>query len=720
MASLTVAMVLAVNCPPQAPALGQADAFQLVQLLVGHGPGGVAADGLEDVDDGDVAVLEAARQDAAAVHEDGGDVEAEHRHHHAGEAFVAPGETDDGVVAVAAHGEFDAVGDDLAGDEAALHALVAHGDAVGDGDGGELAGGSAGFFDAALDALGLAAEGDVAGCGFVPAGGDADEGLVDLVFGEAHGVVVAAVRGAAGAFGDVAGGHAGSCPSASSTSLVLPGGRFVCLIVCRRRRVLVKGGGGVDSVACFEWETRVTEAVVPLPGDELAAERAKGGQPPVVAATSRDRGVGPFKRLVLRGATVIDGTGAPPIGPVDVIVEGGRIAAVKKVRGVRAAVEAGEGEHVIDCAGKWVTPGFVDCHAHAGVPYHAANGWVPPVDYVYKLWLAHGVTTVREMGSMNGLGWMVDQRRRSEAHEIAAPRLLAYAYFPAVNDMLKLVHTPEEGRAWLRKVKERGADGIKFFGAPPAIMEAALDECAKLGLRSGCHHAQMAVTRMNALTSAQWGLTSAEHYYGLPEALFEDRVVQDFPHDYNYSDEYFRFSVSGQMFMQGAKPGSAKWNAVMEAFLALGFTFVPTFSIYDANRDLMRARQADWHKEYTWKSMARYFVPQRGGHGSYWVRWSTQNEIEWKENYRLWMQFINEYKNRGGRVCTGSDSGFIYQIFGFGYVRELELLQEAGFHPLEVLRAATSEGAALCGIEGETGTVEAGSGRICWCMTITR
>ena len=106
-------------------------------------------------------------------------------------------------------------------------------------------------------------------------------------------------------------------------------------------------------------------------------------------------------------------------------------------------------------------------------------------------------------------------------------------------------------------------------------MQAALDECRKLGLRSGCHHAQMAVTRMNALTSARWGLTSAEHYYGLPEALFEDRVVQAYPTDYDYNDEYFRFAYAGQTFAQGAEPGSAKWREVMDAFLALDFTFVP-------------------------------------------------------------------------------------------------------------------------------------------------
>jgi len=59
----------------------------------------------------------------------------------------------------------------------------------------------------------------------------------------------------------------------------------------------------------------------------------------------------------------------------------------------------------------------------------------------------------------------------------------------------------------------------------------------------------------------------------------------------------------------------------------------------------------------------------------------------------VWMSFLNDYKNRGGRVTTGSDSGYIYKLYGFGYVEELELLQEAGFDPLEVIRAATLHGA---------------------------
>jgi imidazolonepropionase-like amidohydrolase len=69
------------------------------------------------------------------------------------------------------------------------------------------------------------------------------------------------------------------------------------------------------------------------------------------------------------------------------------------------------------------------------------------------------------------------------------------------------------------------------------------------------------------------------------------------------------------------------------------------------------------------------------------------------------MHFVNDYKNAGGRVTVGSDAGFIYKVYGFAYIRELELLQEAGFHPLEVLKSATLNGAELLGIDDITGTV---------------
>lgn len=447
-------------------------------------------------------------------------------------------------------------------------------------------------------------------------------------------------------------------------------------------------------------------------GEEIVAGFAKYRLPGVAPATGRDRGVGPFRRMVLRGATLLDGTGAPPWGIVDIVVEGNRIADIVSVGTPHLPIKPerrpAPGEFEIDCEGGFVTPGFVDSHAHIGAPFHAASGTMPGADYVYKLWLAHGVTSVRETGAFNGLAWTLQQKEAAAAHRIAAPRLFAYAYFPAINDYLKTIHTPAAAREWMQKLRKKGADGVKFFGAPPAIMEAALDEARQLGLRTCCHHATLAVSRMNALTTAKWGLTSSEHFYGLPEALFEDRTVQAFPQGYHYNDEYLRFSTAGTTFLQAARPGSAKWDQVLDTFLAAGHTFVPTMNVYDANRDLMRARRADWHERFTDPNLSKYFEPHRGGHGSYWYRWSTQNEVEWRESFQIWMQWLRDYKNRGGRVCAGSDSGFMYQVYGFGFIRELELLQEAGFNPHEVLRAATYHGAELLGIEDDTGSVEVG------------
>ena len=72
------------------------------------------------------------------------------------------------------------------------------------------------------------------------------------------------------------------------------------------------------------------------------------------------------------------------------------------------------------------------------------------------------------------------------------------------------------------------------------------------------------------------------------------------------------------------------------------------------------------------------------------------------------MNFLNDFKNHGGRVTTGSDTGYIYKIFGFGFIRELELLQEAGFHPLEVVQSATINGAEALGMDDKIGTIQAG------------
>ncbi|MDX1460590.1 MAG: amidohydrolase family protein, partial [Xanthomonadales bacterium] len=268
--------------------------------------------------------------------------------------------------------------------------------------------------------------------------------------------------------------------------------------------------------------------------------------------------------------------------------------------------------------------------------------------------------------------------------------------------------TPEDARNWVRYIAERGADGIKFLGAPPEILEAAIDEARIQGLGTAMHHAQLEVVNWNVLDSARAGLDTMEHWYGLPEAMFENRVIQDYPPNYNYDNEQHRFGEAGRLWAQAAEPGSGKWNAVRDELISLDFTLNPTLTIYEASRDLMREMNADWHADYTHPSLWAFFQPSRDAHGSYWFDWTTADEVAWKNNFRKWMQFINDYKNHGGRVTLGSDSGYIFKVYGFGYIRELELLQEAGFHPLEVIRSATWLGAEVLGLEREIGSIRVG------------
>ena len=427
----------------------------------------------------------------------------------------------------------------------------------------------------------------------------------------------------------------------------------------------------------------------------------------VAKAPEVKEGDGPFTQLIIRGVMLIDGTGAPPVGPVDIVVKQNRIVNIQSLglptpgmasNANRTKLEAGGKE--VNAEGMYLMPGFIDCHAHTG------GNQAPSAEYVFKLWMAHGVTTICDPGSGNGIDWQVDQRNKSAKNLITAPRIKAYTFFGMGSSTP--ISTPEQARAWVRDNKLKGADGVKFGGERPDLMEAALDENKKLGLRSECHHAQLYVARWNVVNSAKAGLTSMEHWYGLPEALFDKQTVQNFPLNYNYTNEQDRFSQAGNLWKQAAAPYSEKWNEVMNTLLKLDFTLDPTFNIYEASRDLHKARRAEWHETYTLPSLWNFYQPSLVSHGSYWHSWGTEQEVAWRENYRLWMLFINEYKNRGGRVTTGSDSGFIFQLYGFAYIRELELLREAGFHPLEVIRSATLNGAQALGMDKDTGSVEIG------------
>ncbi|HWH17520.1 MAG TPA: amidohydrolase, partial [Allosphingosinicella sp.] len=412
-----------------------------------------------------------------------------------------------------------------------------------------------------------------------------------------------------------------------------------------------------------------------------------------VPARRANEGAGPFRKLVIRGAMLIDGSGAPPRGPVDIVIAGNRIESIKGAGTpglpLRANREPRDADHEIDAGGMYVLPGFIDTHGHNGDPAKAPNP-----SYGYKLWLAHGVTTVRGVSLYWGQeNRSLDDKRRSAANTIVAPRLFAYL---ALGDAWSGggVDTPEKARAWVRWAAKAGYDGVKLFNdVPRAVTAAAIDEARRQKLGTVAHLGQSGVAEVNGRIAGELGLGTITHFYGHFESLLKDGRLPNYPADYNMADEQSRFAEIANFTGQIVEPGGPEWRSYLERQLENGVIFNPTFNIYSASRDLMRARNADWHERYTLPSLLDFFQPSRVNHGSYFYDWTTAKEVAWRRFYGPYMRLMNDYKNMGGRVTVGSDPGYIYQSWGFPYIQELEMLQEAGFTPLEAIQAATSSGA---------------------------
>lgn len=405
-----------------------------------------------------------------------------------------------------------------------------------------------------------------------------------------------------------------------------------------------------------------------------------------------DEGKGPFGKLVIRGVNVIDGSGGTVQGPRDIVIQGNRITEIRSAGTPGLPMQPNrpprDFDHEIDATGMWVMPGLVDEHVHA------EQGGTP-LTYAYKLWLAHGVTTVRGV-QLTGNAAAVRDKAASEANTIVAPRIVNYQR-PGAGWSGGSPNTVEKAREWVRWASVNGIDGIKFAGTgvdqDKRILAAMIDEAGKLGLGTTMHHSPPVYPEVNAVETGRMGLGTVTHFYGHFESILKSGRTHPFPDDYNYADEQSRWRHVAKVIDYTFEPGSPQWWAYLNEQKANGVTFGPTMSVYEAGRDLMRARTQEWHRTYAMPSIWKFWEPNRENHGSFYYDWTTADEVSWKRFIARYMQLVNDYKSIGGRVAGGTDAGFIYSLYGFAAIRELELMQEAGFTAHEAINAYTRQAA---------------------------
>jgi hypothetical protein len=159
-----------------------------------------------------------------------------------------------------------------------------------------------------------------------------------------------------------------------------------------------------------------------------------------------------YTRVVIRNAMVIEGNGSPVSGPMDIAIVNGEITDVAPVRPGRRLAP---GEAEIDATGKYVMPGLINAHAHV----QEERGGIPqPLDYELKIWLACGITSVRDVGS--DMTKTLQLRADSKTGKVASPRIFVYPMF----NNAPTPKNAEEARAKVRQLKMAGVDGIKILG----------------------------------------------------------------------------------------------------------------------------------------------------------------------------------------------------------------------------------------------------------------
>jgi len=413
--------------------------------------------------------------------------------------------------------------------------------------------------------------------------------------------------------------------------------------------------------------------------------------------SSDDARDGPFNRLVIQNAMIISGNGGPAYGPADIIVEGGTITQIVAYNGVTGRPDDAPlppADRVIDATGMYVMPGLIDLHAHI-------RSEPLPLQYVYNMKLAHGVTT---MINGAGRGWddALEQKRLSDRNEITAPRMFPIRdWGPSrgrdpgngrTADELSPWHDPARAAALAPALIEEGAYVIRVGSLAwnDELFGAVTQAVSDAGGITTVHLPPSDLSVVNAVKAAELGVTIVEHHYGYAEASLGSRV-QAFPPDYNYMNEAERFRYAGAIWQDA--DDDVLFGEVVDRLVASGVWLAPTMSTYEANRDIVRAMSLPWHEKYTHAQLIDWYFPDPANHAAHHWDWTSKDEQRWSDTFKKWERLIYEFHERGGNLAYAVDDPYLWNTTGIGNVRELQLMHEAGLDPLEVIRAATRSSA---------------------------
>ena len=364
--------------------------------------------------------------------------------------------------------------------------------------------------------------------------------------------------------------------------------------------------------------------------------------------------------VVLDGVRIIDGTGAAPLEGGRVVVSGGRIAAV----GTSRSTPAPDGAEVIDLSGRTVIPGLIDSH------FHIEND---PKMALRQL--SHGVTSFRDPGQWEEK--FEELRRMIAADGLPAPRIFTAGPHvdgenPAYPADAVVARDPDEARRHAERNIARGASALKiYFRLPFASAKAVIDVCEARRVPCTAH-----LELLDAAELIAAGLNGIEHITSLGLGLMprlEGEVYRQAVLKDNEARRDGRYRMFADLDLEGPRAQSLyKVLKAKRPFLDA------TLAVFERRAD----RPAKGTKPADAKTFALGFDAMKA--------------------------LTRRAAREGARVVAGGHTSVPFAERGEALWREIELLVESGFPPLEAIAAATGTAAAFLYRSDELGTLRRG------------
>src|SRR5437763_309522 len=392
--------------------------------------------------------------------------------------------------------------------------------------------------------------------------------------------------------------------------------------------------------------------------------------------------------IAVNHARVIDGTGAAPRADQTLVIRDGKIAAL----GDAASTKIPEGSRVLDLSGRTIIPGLVGMHDHM---YYPSPGGAPPLYPQHaasfpRLYLAGGVTSIRTTGSIEPYADL-ELKRNIDDGKMAGPKIhVTGPYLEGPGAFALQMHQLKDAEDARGMVEFWIAQGVTSFKAymniTPEELGAAVKAAHAHGIKVTGHLCSIGFREAAAL-----GIDDLEH--GL---------------------------VVDTEFLAGKKPGlcpnpSEADKALLPLELASGpihetildlvahhvavTSTLPVFETFVPNRAPLDARILDaMLPEARISYLRRRSLISDGAAKS-----------DWPALFKKELEFEREFVKQGGLLLAGLDpTGYGGVIAGFGDQREVELLGEVGFTPIDDIRIATSHGAEFLGELDKIGTLALG------------